>query len=74
MTLIYATGQPRFLEFATASSRRHLPAGATVLAVSDGERITQLLDEATFDRMTDEEYYQLQGLINDARQREQSVA
>lgn len=67
MRLIYATGQPRFFEFATADNRRQLPAGATILALVEGERTTSLLDERTFERMTDEEYYELRGLIEDAR-------
>ena len=70
MTLVYATGQPRFLEFATASSRRQLPEDATVLAIIDAGRTEDLLDDPTFEQMTDAEYYQLRGLINDARRSE----
>ena len=70
MTLVYATGEPGFLEFAIASNRGLLPKGATILAVTDGERLTELLDEHTFNRMTDEEYYELQGIINHVRQSE----
>ena len=68
MTLVYAIGEPGFLEFATASNRGLLPIGARVLAIADGERTTELLDEHTFNRMTDEEYYALQGMINHVRQ------
>ncbi len=68
MILVYATGEPGFLEFATASNHRQLPSGATILAVADGGRATELLDETTFTRMTDEEYYELQGMINYVRQ------
>lgn len=68
MTLVYATGEPGFLEFATASSRCSLPLGAKVLAITDSERTTELLDEHTFNRMTDEEYYALQGMLNRLRQ------
>lgn len=68
MTLVYATGEPGFLEFATASNRSLLPLGAKVLAISDGERTTELLDEHIFNRMTDAEYYELQGMINRVRQ------
>ena len=67
MTLVYATGQPRSLEFAAAASRRLVPAGATVLAVVEEGRAVEFLDEETFERMSDEEYYALQGLINEAR-------
>jgi hypothetical protein len=66
MTLVYATGQPRFLEFATASSRRQIPVGATVLAVVDARRMEDLLDDPTFEQMTDAEYYELREMINDA--------
>jgi hypothetical protein len=70
MTLVYATGRPRFFEFATACCHPKLPADAVVLATCEGEHTTSLLDEQTFNRMSDEEYYELQGLINAARQRE----
>jgi hypothetical protein len=66
--LVYATGQPGFLEFATSSNQRLLPSGATVLAIADGERTTEFLDEYTFNRMTDEEYYELQGMLSNVRQ------
>jgi hypothetical protein len=68
MILVYATGKPGFLEFATASNESLLPSGATILAVADGERTTELLDEYTFTRMTDEEYYELQEMLNRVRQ------
>jgi hypothetical protein len=68
MTLVYATGEPGFLEFATASNHGLLPPGARILAITDGERTTELLDEHTFNRMTDEEYYELQGVLNHVRQ------
>ncbi|HEY9402917.1 MAG TPA: hypothetical protein VIQ24_09495 [Pyrinomonadaceae bacterium] len=70
MTLVYATGRPRNFEFATACCHPKLPADAVVLASCEGEHTTSLLDEQTFNRMSDEEYYELQGLISDARQGE----
>jgi hypothetical protein len=70
MTLVYATGRPRNFEFATACCHPKLPADAVVLATCEGEHTTSLLDEQTFNRMSDEEYYELQGLINAARQGE----
>jgi hypothetical protein len=39
-------------------------------ACSHGDNIAEHLDEDVFARMTDEEYYELQGLINDTRQPE----
>ena len=71
MTLVYATGEPGYLEFAIASNRGLLPLGARILAITDGERTTELLDEHIFNRMTDAEYYELQGMINHARQSQQ---
>jgi hypothetical protein len=68
MILVYAIGQPGFLEFATASNHGLLPSGATILAIADGARTTELLDEHTFNRMTDEEYYELQGMLREVRQ------
>jgi hypothetical protein len=68
MILVYATGEPGFWEFATASKQSSLPSGAKVLAIADGERTTELVGENTFHRMTDEEYYELQGILNDVRQ------
>jgi hypothetical protein len=70
MTLVYATGQPRQLEFATAGSRRQVPAGASVLAVVEAGRTEDLLDETIFEQMTDVEYYELREMINNARRRE----
>ncbi|HVF57786.1 MAG TPA: hypothetical protein VM934_16660 [Pyrinomonadaceae bacterium] len=72
MRLIYATGQPRFLEFATATSERQVPSGATVMAVADGERATNLFGEQTFSQMSDEEYAELQEMIRDVRQKERA--
>jgi hypothetical protein len=68
MTLVYAIGEPGYLEFATASPHCPLPEGARILAITDGERTTELLDEHIFNRMTDAEYYELQGMINHLRQ------
>lgn len=68
MTIIYATGQPRFFEFGTAKDHDQLPSGAIVLAVAERDNIAEHLDEDIFARMSDEEYYELQGIINDTRQ------
>jgi hypothetical protein len=68
MTIIYAKGQPRFFEFGIASNRQQLPPGAVVLAVANGDHVAEHLDDDIFARMTDEEYYELQGLIKDTRQ------
>lgn len=67
MTLVYAMGEPGYLEFAIASNHGLLPSGAKVLAIADGEHTTELLDENIFNQMTDAEYYELQGMINRLR-------
>ena len=68
--IVYATGEPGYFEFATASKQGTLPTGARVLAVADGERTTELIGENTFQRMTDAEYYELQRMICQVRQSE----
>lgn len=70
MTIIYATGAPRFYEFAAARDRNSLPEGASIMAVCDGGSVTEFVDEAAFARMSDEEYFELQGIINEAKGRE----
>jgi hypothetical protein len=74
MTIVYATGRPRFFEFATTTDRNLLPEGASVLAVCEGGRATEFIDEVTFERMSDEEYYELRGVIGDAKSLELSRA
>lgn len=73
MTIIYATGQPRHFEFSTANNQEQLPSGAIVLAVADGNRLDEHLDERIFAQMSDEEYYQLQGIINETQRPEQTL-
>jgi hypothetical protein len=68
MTIIYATGQPCFFEFGTASNHEQLPPGAIILAVAERDGIAEHLDEDVFAKMTDEEYYELRGMICDSRQ------
>ena len=70
MQVIYATGQPRMLEFAVADRRQAVPAGATVLAVCDGDRLVSQLDEDFFAAITDGEYYTYMALLRDAAERE----
>lgn len=74
MTIVYATGGPRSFEFAVAHDRRKVPEGAAVMAVCDGPSTTKLLDDDTFERMSDEEYYELQGVIADAGRDERARA
>jgi hypothetical protein len=73
MILIYAAGQSRHLDLATTSEHRLLPSGAKLLTTVEGERTTSHLGQETFSRMTDEEYYELQELINDALRQSQAA-
>lgn len=70
MRFIYAVGRPSQLEFGAASRPDRLPRGAKVFAVCDGARTEDRLDEFTFARMSDAEYYRLQSLVAAARERE----
>lgn len=70
MQVIYATGQPRLLEFAIAEQRQAVPAGAIVFAICDGDRLVSQLDEYLFAAITDEEYYTYMELLRDAVERE----
>lgn len=74
MRFVYATGQPRNLNFAIAGQREGVPSNAEVYAVCDGERTVHQLGEQTFNAMTDEEYLTLQELINKSEQAEASGA
>jgi hypothetical protein len=47
MTIVYAIGEPRYFDFATASSRQMVPPRAIILAVCDGSKTQELLDDYT---------------------------
>ncbi|MGH9941615.1 MAG: hypothetical protein ACRD9R_04550 [Pyrinomonadaceae bacterium] len=70
MQVIYATGQPRLLEFAVAEQRQAVPVGAIIFAICDGKRFPLQLDESLFNAITDEEYYTYMALLRDAVERE----
>lgn len=70
MQVIYATGQPRLLEFAVADRRQTVPTGATVFAICDGDRLVSQLDEDLFNAIADEEYYTYMALLRDAVEQE----
>ena len=70
MQLVYATGQPRFMEFAIASTPDRVPAGARVFAACTAESAEEHLDEHTFGAMTDEEFFTFKQLVHRARQLE----
>lgn len=70
MQVVYATGQPGMLEFAITEQRRAVPAGATVFAICDGDRLETKVDERLFASISDEEYYNYMALLRDAVKRE----
>lgn len=70
MRLVYATGQPRFMEFNIASTPDRVPAGARVFAACTADRAEEHLDEQTFGAMSDEEFFTFKQLVYRARQLE----
>jgi hypothetical protein len=66
MQIVYATGQPRYFEFAFASKRKSLPSDATIFAVCLGENLIECLDEELFGAMSDEEYGIVREMIAEA--------
>ena len=68
MRVIYATGKPRYLNFAVAERREAVPAGAILFAICTATRTMENLDEDLFEAITDEEYYTFRALITEAEQ------
>jgi hypothetical protein len=74
MQFVYATGQPRNMEFAITSRQDRVPTGATIYATLCGSKAVENLDEHTFNAMSDEEFYTFRSLVQDARQGESASA
>ncbi|MCA1566454.1 MAG: hypothetical protein LC803_12600 [Acidobacteria bacterium] len=73
MQFIYATGQPRNMEFAVTSREDRVPSGATIYAtLYRGGKAVENLDEHTFNAMSDEEFYTFRSIIQDARQQDEA--
>ena len=70
MQVIYATGQPGHREFAVAEQRRAVPAGVTVFAICEGDRIESQVDERFFASISEEEYDHYMALLRDVVERE----
>lgn len=68
MHLVYATEQ-RERDFKIAEEPGEVPAGARVYATCTPESTTENVGEITFQRMTDEEYYELKAMVREARER-----
>jgi hypothetical protein len=74
MKVIYATGEPRYLDFAITSNRASVPSNAILLAICTDEKTMENLDEDLFNALTDEEYYTFRALVNEAEQLERRRA
>jgi hypothetical protein len=74
MQFVYATGQPRNMEFAITSQQNRVPTGATIYATLCGSKAVENLDEHTFNAMSDEEFYTYRALLQDARQQQDERA
>lgn len=74
MQFVYATGQPRNMEFAITSRQDRVPSGATIYATLCGSKAVENLDEHTFNAMSDEEFYTYRALVQNARQGESGAA
>ena len=74
MQFVYATGQPRNMEFAITSRQDRVPSGATIYATLCGSKAVENLDEHTFNAMSDEEFYTYRALLQDARQQQSESA
>jgi len=70
--VIYATGEPGYLEFAIVDQRRAVPAGARVFAICNGDRVVSELDERLFAAMSDVDYYDYMAVLRQALEREKS--
>ena len=68
MQVIYATGEPRYLDFAVTDNRSSVPLGAILLAICTAEKTMENLDEDLFNSITDEEYYTFRALVTQAEQ------
>ena len=63
MQVIYATGEPGYLDFAIAEQRRAIPAGAKVFAICNGDRVVSEVDERLFAANSDVEYYDYMAVV-----------
>lgn len=70
MKIVYAMRSPRRLDFYLTDKREAVPPGATLFAICTAERTIENQDEDFFAALTDEEYYALRALVNEAEQLE----
>ena len=72
MQVIYATGEPGYLDFAIVEQRRAVPGGARVFAICKGDRVVSELDEMLFAAISDVDYYNYMAVLRQALEREKS--
>ena len=70
MRVVYATCNPRQLDFYLTDRREAVPAGATVFAICTEDRTIENQDEDLFAAITDEEYYALRQMVGEAERLE----
>jgi hypothetical protein len=70
MKIVYAMCSPRQLDFYLTDKREAVPTGATVFAICTGERTIENQDEDLFAAITDEEYFTLRAMVNEAEKLE----
>jgi hypothetical protein len=68
--VIYATGEPGYLDFAIVEQRRAVPGGARVFAICKGDRVVSELDEMLFAAISDVDYYNYMAVLREALERE----
>jgi hypothetical protein len=70
MKIVYAMCSPRQLDFYLTDKREAVPSGATVFAICTPERTIENQDEDLFAAISDEEYFTLRAMVNEAEQLE----
>lgn len=70
MKIVYAMCNPRQLDFYLTDRREAVPQGATVFAICTNDRTIENQDEDLFAAITDEEYFTLRRMVNEAERLE----
>ncbi len=70
MKIVYAMCSPRQLDFYLTDKREAVPPGATVFAICTNDRTIENQDEDLFAAITDEEYFTLRAMVNEAERLE----
>ncbi|HEX8000971.1 MAG TPA: hypothetical protein VF528_21495 [Pyrinomonadaceae bacterium] len=70
MKIVYAMCSPRQLDFYLTDKRDAVPAGAIAFAICTNDRTIENQDEDLFAAITDEEYFTLRRMVNEAERLE----